>query len=39
MPPAELVEAVPQRIKIGAPDDVEKIVSSAMPGVCLMAAP
>jgi type VI secretion system protein ImpJ len=39
MPPAELVEAVPQRIKIGAPDDVEKIVSSAMPGVRLMAAP
>jgi type VI secretion system protein ImpJ len=39
MPPAELVEAVPQRIKVGAPDDVEKIVSSAMPGVRLMAAP
>lgn len=39
MPPAELVETVPQRFKIGAPDDVEKIVSSAMPGVRLMAAP
>ncbi|TCS39481.1 type VI secretion system protein ImpJ [Paucimonas lemoignei] len=39
MPPAELVDAVPQRIKIGAPDDVEKIVSSAMPGVRLAAAP
>ncbi len=39
MPPAELVESVPQRLKIGAPDDVEKIVSSAMPGIRLMAAP
>ncbi|GAB3554576.1 type VI secretion system baseplate subunit TssK [Noviherbaspirillum agri] len=39
MPPAELVETVPQRIKIGAPDDVEKMVSSAMPGVRLMSAP
>jgi type VI secretion system protein ImpJ len=37
MPPAELVETVPQRIKIGAPDDVDKIVSSAMPGVRVMA--
>lgn len=39
MPPAELVETVPQRFKIGSPDDVEKMVSSAMPGVRLMAAP
>jgi type VI secretion system protein ImpJ len=39
MPPAELVEAVPQRIKIGAPDDVDKMVASAMPGVRLMSAP
>lgn len=39
MPPAELVETVPHRIKIGAPDDVDKMVSSAMPGVRLMAAP
>ncbi len=39
MPPAELVEAVPQRVKTGAPDDVDRIVSSAMPGVRLMAAP
>jgi type VI secretion system protein ImpJ len=39
MPPAELVETVPQRIKLGAPDDVEKMVSSAMPGVRLMSAP
>lgn len=39
MPPAELVETVPQRIKIGAPDDVDRMVSSAMPGVRLMSAP
>jgi type VI secretion system protein ImpJ len=39
MPPAELVEIVPVRIKLGAPDDVEKLVLSAMPGVKLMAAP
>ncbi|HZW14401.1 MAG TPA: type VI secretion system baseplate subunit TssK [Noviherbaspirillum sp.] len=39
MPPAELVETVPQRVKIGAPDDVDKMVSSAMPGVRLMSAP
>jgi type VI secretion system protein ImpJ len=39
MPPAELVEAIPQRIKVGAPDDVSKMVSSAMPGVRVMAAP
>lgn len=37
--PAELVESVPLRIKVGAPDDVDKIVSSAMPGVRLMSAP
>lgn len=39
MPPAELVETVPQRVKVGAPDDVDKMVSSAMPGVRLMSAP
>jgi type VI secretion system protein ImpJ len=39
MPPAELVEVVPQRVKVGAPDDVDKMVSSAMPGVRLMSAP
>lgn len=39
MPPAELVEAVPLRVKVGAPDDVDKLVLSAMPGVKLMAAP
>lgn len=39
MAPAELVETVPLRIKVGAPDDVERMVSSAMPGVRLMSAP
>lgn len=39
MPPAELVGSVPLRFKVGAPDDVERIVLSAMPGVKLMAAP
>ncbi|HJV85028.1 MAG TPA: type VI secretion system baseplate subunit TssK [Noviherbaspirillum sp.] len=39
MPPAELVEAIPLRIKVGAPDDVDRMVSSAMPGVRLMSAP
>ncbi len=39
MPPTELVEAVPLRLKLGAPDDVEKLVLSAMPGVRLTHAP
>jgi type VI secretion system protein ImpJ len=39
MPAVELVEAVPVRFKIGAPDDVEKLVLSAMPGVRLSHAP
>lgn len=39
MPPAELVEVVPQRFKVGAPDDVDKLVLSAMPGVRLVHAP
>lgn len=39
MPPMELVEAVPLRFKVGAPDDVDKLVLSAMPGVRLVHAP
>ena len=39
MPALELVDAVPLRFKIGAPDDVEKLVLSAMPGVKLSHAP
>lgn len=35
MPPAELVDAVPLRFKVGAPEDVEKLVLSALPGVPL----
>lgn len=39
MPPAELVEVVPLRLKVGAPEDVDKLVLSSMPGIKLMAAP
>ncbi|WP_341675232.1 type VI secretion system baseplate subunit TssK [Niveibacterium sp. SC-1] len=39
MPPAELVESVPVRLKVGAPDDVEKLVLSAMPGARISTAP
>jgi type VI secretion system protein ImpJ len=35
----ELVEIVPLRFKVGAPDDVEKFVLSAMPGVKLVYSP
>ena len=35
----ELVDVVPLRFKIGAPDDVDKFVLSAMPGVRLQHAP
>jgi type VI secretion system protein ImpJ len=39
MPALELVEVVPLRVKAGAPDDVEKCVLSAMPGVKIMHVP
>ncbi|MBX3618826.1 MAG: type VI secretion system baseplate subunit TssK [Rhizobacter sp.] len=39
LPPAELVDAVPLRFKVGAPEDVEKLVLSAMAGVPLVHAP
>jgi len=39
MQPAELVEAMPLRLKVGAPDDVEKLMVSALPGVRLSHAP
>jgi len=39
MPALELVDIVPLRIKLGAPDDVDKFVLSAMPGVKLIHAP
>lgn len=39
LPAAELVDAVPMRFKIGGPDDVDKLVLSAMAGVRLVHAP
>ncbi|MET3133007.1 type VI secretion system protein ImpJ [Oxalobacteraceae bacterium GrIS 1.11] len=39
MPALELVDVVPLRFKLGAPDDVEKFVLSAMPGVRLSHSP
>ena len=39
LPAVKLVEVVPLRLKIGAPEDVEKLVLSAMPGVKLVHAP
>jgi type VI secretion system protein ImpJ len=38
MPPMEIIEVVPQRFKVGAPDDVDKLVLSAMSGVRLIHA-
>lgn len=37
-PQSEIVESVPIRLKVGAPDDVEKLVLSAMSGVRLRHA-
>lgn len=37
-PAAQIIESVPLRLKIGAPDDVEKILNSAMRGVSLIHA-
>lgn len=39
LPVADLVDNTPIRFKVGAPDDVEKLVLSAMPGVRLTYAP
>lgn len=39
LPALQLVEIVPLRFKIGAPEDVDKLVLSAMPGVRLTHAP
>jgi type VI secretion system protein ImpJ len=39
MPALQLVEVVPLRFKVGAPEDVDKFVLSAMPGVKLVHAP
>jgi type VI secretion system protein ImpJ len=39
MPALELVAAVPVRLKLGAPEDLERIVGSALPGVQLTHMP
>jgi type VI secretion system protein ImpJ len=39
MPALELVAAVPIRFKIGSPDDIERIVASALPGIMLTHMP
>ena len=38
MPAAQIIETVPFKLKIGAPDDVEKILNSALRGVTLAHA-
>lgn len=39
LPTAQILENVPMKLKIGAPDDVEKILNSALRGVSLVHAP
>jgi type VI secretion system protein ImpJ len=39
IPALQLVDVVPLRFKVGAPDDVEKFVLSALPGVRLQYTP
>lgn len=39
MPALELVAAVPTRLKVGSPDDVSRLVASALPGVGLVHMP
>ena len=34
-PAAEIIEAVPLQLKAGSPDDVDRIVNSALPGIRL----
>lgn len=38
MPAAQVLETAPMKLKIGSPDDVEKILHSALPGVRLTHA-
>ncbi|MDR3409652.1 MAG: type VI secretion system baseplate subunit TssK [Formivibrio sp.] len=38
LPLAQVIETVPFKLKVGAPDDVEKILNSALPGVRLVYA-
>lgn len=39
LPAAQILEVVPMKLKMGSPDDVEKILNSALPGVRLIHAP
>ncbi len=39
LPAAEMVDVVPMRFKVGSPDDVDKLVLSAMAGVRLVHTP
>lgn len=39
MPVAQVLDVVPMKLKMGSPDDVEKILNSALPGVRLVHAP
>ncbi|WP_157269469.1 type VI secretion system baseplate subunit TssK [Azohydromonas aeria] len=39
VPAAELVQLIPQQLKLGTPDDVDKLLLSAMQGVRLVHAP
>jgi type VI secretion system protein ImpJ len=39
LPTLQLVAAVPSRLKVAAPDDLEKIVGSALPGIVLAHMP
>jgi type VI secretion system protein ImpJ len=39
LPALQLVDIVPVRFKIGSPEDVDKLVLTAMPGVKLVHAP
>jgi type VI secretion system protein ImpJ len=38
LPASQLLETVPMKLKVGSPDDVEKILNSALPGVRLAHA-
>jgi len=38
LPAVQLLDVVPMKLKIGSPDDVEKILNSALPGVRLVHA-
>jgi type VI secretion system protein ImpJ len=38
VPAASVIDTAPTKLKVGAPDDVEKILNSALPGVKLVYA-